>query len=703
MIGSRLLFSGYGIGYKSKPLHAGFLGQDALLVHDEAHLEPAFQEVLNAIEREQLQRNDFRPLRIMEMTATSRGVQNSFELSDEERNPPTILPGNISTPIHHVWKRLRAKKELQLHSITDEKNELVETLTALALTFKDSAQAVIVFVRRVEDVEKIVSKLRSAKQSTIQLTGTLRGLERDALVDDPIFQRFLPNSSAGDTTVYLVCTSAGEVGVNISADHLICDLSTFESMAQRFGRVNRFGDREKSEVHVILPKEFDQKDEYEVRRFRTKQLLVALNGDGCPFALSNLNSSERLAAFTPPPTILPTSEILFDSWAMTTVRGKLPGRPTVEPFLHGVSIWEPPETQVAWRNEVGIIVDELIERYDPNELLEDFPLKPHELLRDNTARVFDRLKKLKADAESPVWLVSDEGSVQITNLRALIDAGRDELQYKTVVLPPNVGGLESGLLTSTSTEASDVADEIFDGDQQRRIRLFADDPRLPDVRKKMRLIREIDLGLDSENEQVSQRQLWYWYEVPAGGDGDGSKAGRCAVDWQVHTDDVTRNVKQICRQLSLPAELGAAVALAAKLHDLGKKRILWQRRIGNPNPTRWLAKSGSEMKQKDFGDTYRHELGSIIDALDPNQSHFDEFSKLDEQLQDVVLHLIAVHHGLGRPHFQEDYVYDPEPKRIDVKAIADQVPQRFARLQRKFGRWGTGLLGITTSSCRLRG
>lgn len=38
MIGSRLLFSGYGVGFKTKPLHAGFLGQDTLLVHDEAHL-----------------------------------------------------------------------------------------------------------------------------------------------------------------------------------------------------------------------------------------------------------------------------------------------------------------------------------------------------------------------------------------------------------------------------------------------------------------------------------------------------------------------------------------------------------------------------------------------------------------------------------------------------------------------------------------
>ena len=43
----------------------------------------------------------------------------------------------------------------------------------------------LVFVRKVEDVEKVVKKL--PKDSTVQLTGTLRGLERDALVKEPIF------------------------------------------------------------------------------------------------------------------------------------------------------------------------------------------------------------------------------------------------------------------------------------------------------------------------------------------------------------------------------------------------------------------------------------------------------------------------------------------------------------------------------------
>src|SRR5881296_3927124 len=62
MIGSRLLFSGYGVGFKAKPLHAGFLGQDVLVVHDEAHLEPAFQDLLTAIKKEQWEIEGSQPM-----------------------------------------------------------------------------------------------------------------------------------------------------------------------------------------------------------------------------------------------------------------------------------------------------------------------------------------------------------------------------------------------------------------------------------------------------------------------------------------------------------------------------------------------------------------------------------------------------------------------------------------------------------------
>src|SRR5207253_11508400 len=122
----------------------------------------------------------------------------------------------------------------------------------------------------------------------------------------------------------------------------------------------------------------------------------------------------RLVAFAPKPTILPTSDILFDSWALTTIRNKLPGRPPVEPYLHGVSGWEPPETHVAWREEVGVVTGDLLAEFNPEDLIEDYPLKPHELLRDNSNRVFDRLKKLKASTDTPVWIIDEDDSVTVT-------------------------------------------------------------------------------------------------------------------------------------------------------------------------------------------------------------------------------------------------------------------------------------------------
>jgi CRISPR-associated endonuclease/helicase Cas3 len=251
MIGSRLLFSGYGVGFKGKPLHAGFLGQDTLLVHDEAHLEPAFQKLLIAIEKEQQECDEFDSFRVMELTATSGQQGEKFGLT----------PADNTNPI--VTKRIGAKKAICFHALTDER-KLADQVGDLALVHKDSGRAVLVFVRKVDDVEKVVARLRKDKCKVQQLTGTLRGLERDALaVSDPIFARFLPNPKVDPEsgTVFLVCTSAGEVGVNISADHLVCDLSTFESMAQRFGRVNRFGDRDDTRIDIVHPTAFDKADE----------------------------------------------------------------------------------------------------------------------------------------------------------------------------------------------------------------------------------------------------------------------------------------------------------------------------------------------------------------------------------------------------------------------------------------------------------
>ena len=317
MIGSRLLFSGYGVGFKAKPLHAGFLGQDVLLVHDEAHLESAFQELLVTIREEQRRCGEFGKFHVMALSATSRAKNGAFGLTEAEKDVPNEMTGPSQTPLHVIWRRQSAKKAISLKSTNEEGP--AEEIAKQALKFEDRGCAVLVFVQRVEDVEKIMKKL--PKDGKQQLIGTLRGFERDELVSidssgevkDPIFRRFLPGPKTDDgTTVYLVCTSAGEVGVNISADHLICDLSPFDSMVQRFGRVNRFGNRSDTEIHIFYPEEFKKDNELDVRRQKTLELLnllVKLGGQASPNALGKLMNAQETAkacldAFTPPPTIL---------------------------------------------------------------------------------------------------------------------------------------------------------------------------------------------------------------------------------------------------------------------------------------------------------------------------------------------------------------------------------------------------------------
>lgn len=51
LIGSALLFSGYRSSFKTRPLHTGLLGQDSLLVLDEAHLSKPFEKLVTSIQR----------------------------------------------------------------------------------------------------------------------------------------------------------------------------------------------------------------------------------------------------------------------------------------------------------------------------------------------------------------------------------------------------------------------------------------------------------------------------------------------------------------------------------------------------------------------------------------------------------------------------------------------------------------------------
>jgi CRISPR-associated endonuclease/helicase Cas3 len=698
MIGSRLLFSGYGIGYKTKPLQAAFLAQDSLLVHDEAHLEPAFQNLITTIGQEQKRCRDFGRFHTMALSATLRGEAAAFGLTDAEKHVPEQIPNLPEKPIHYLWRRQAAPKRISLAPVDDEKDALRIAVTNCAENFKDRNCTVLIFLRSVENVKEVANRLAKKGLQSQTLTGTMRGLERDELPEDPVFKRFLPPKPAPDKTVYLVCTSAGEVGVNLSADHLICDLTTFESMVQRFGRVNRFGDNSDTEIHVFHPaaatlKSDDTIDECRERTLEQIKKLEGLNAS--PKALSSLDQVECSAAFSPLPTILAATDILFDAWSLTTIRHLLPARPHVEPYLHGVTAADPPETYVAWREEVGCVRGQLLEEYWAEDLLEDYPLKPHELLRDRSDRVFKELETLAGQKpDDPVWLVDDDDSVEATTLGKLTSLDAKEIRHKTVLLSPSTGGLNNGFLDGRHENKSeaDVADQWYDETgRPRRLRLWSNDDLLDTKVKGMRLVRSINLGsdeADAEEDSEDVPSRWLWFERAKDGDTDGSRTATGAVLWNVHTRDVKDNISSILSRLSLPEDIHDALVRAADWHDLGKRRARFQTIIGNARyPEVLLAKSGAKNQAAKLDEDYRHEFGSLFDIRQER-----EFWHLSQDMRDLALHVIAAHHGRARPHFPPDEVFEPEPRGLDPHEIAAEVTQRFGRLQRKYGRWGLAYL-----------
>ncbi|MBA4028079.1 MAG: hypothetical protein C0475_02870 [Planctomyces sp.] len=187
---------------------------------------------------------------------------------------------------------------------------------------------VLVYVRSPDDVahiaEAIEKKLGVGGATRIaRLTGTIRGKERDELAENEVFRAFKIGSDRSSPlhhALYLISTSAGEVGVDLDADDLVCDLTTLDSMAQRFGRVNRLGGKGRSATITVVAEPIGDKVPLKAQVEETAKLLRSLPDvdgglDASPAALSALLATpEAQAAFSPVPTILPATDILFDQW-----------------------------------------------------------------------------------------------------------------------------------------------------------------------------------------------------------------------------------------------------------------------------------------------------------------------------------------------------------------------------------------------------
>jgi CRISPR-associated endonuclease/helicase Cas3 len=767
MIGSRLLFEGYGVSRKLRPFQAALLGVDALIVLDEAHLVPPFAHLLRSIEqdrslwpRDAADRQLLPRFAVLPLSAT----QGNADKDADRRAPFRLQDADKTDKV--VAKRLDARKRLRLEPLAekDQDRQLAEAAWALATRGGKFARVVIFCNRRdkqddgggpsaqgVRDgIEALTKGNKKAGRPKVEihpvelLVGARRVRERQTVAQRLRELGFIGGNGPPDKPAFLVATAAGEVGVDIDADHMVSDLVTWERVVQRLGRVNRRGGEGRAAEVLVFDTSKLEKDE--VRRAileRTLALLEHLESDASPGALRALQerrSAEVVAASTPEPLRPALNRALVDAWSMTSLATHT-GRPEVAPWLRG---WVEPDQQttVVWRTYLPVrkgVAGWPRTRAEEKEI-EDFfeAAPPHESekLETETFRVIDwleaRARALMSkrpaqsargaepdeteeqpaeamEAEAPA--VSSESSTRpeihadgIVAI-ALSAAGdfdeayrlRDFMQKRdsnakksfeagfygrTLVVDARLGGLKDGLLASgsDSDDLPETADTfpVWSKDAGFRVVLQPDS-------EEDRWSRECEFALRRDAEGGVQERLVVEHFKDAARKEDARSISK-PQELAQHQDWARREMLRIAGSIGLPDAAAKALAVGAYLHDEGKRAPHWQRAFQAPRDAKRfnlsgpLAKTRGPIDQAILGG-YRHELGSL-----PSVEKNPEFMALSEEWRDLVLHLVAAHHGQARPTIETRGCEDGPPSQLEERAR--EVALRFARLQKRWGPWG---------------
>ena len=185
-----------------------------------------------------------------------------------------------------------------------------------------------------------------------------------------------------------------------------------------------------------------------------------------------------------------------------------------------------------------------------------------------------------------------------------------------------------------------------------------------------------------------------------------------AMELVAHGAAVGTRALGLAAALGLQAGLADVIAQAGELHDLGKADHRFQRWLNPgafaaPDPVllakSQMAKSSWQAARSDAGWPAggRHEELSarlVKEWISAGRSG------LNDEEQDLLVHLVVSHHGKGRPLVVP--VADGTPESVqwtfddglDVRVAADLSqtdwgqPARFRRLNEKFGPWGLALL-----------
>ncbi len=489
--GSRLLFRGYGVGERLRPIDAALCGRDALVLLDEAHLAPALAETLRrAHELEARAETPILPLRSPRPVLLSATLRAEAEGHDVVRAAPDAESSAAAR------RRYAASRRLVLCQVPvrarDGRSALAGTLARLAArALIDGAGAierVAVVANTVEAARSAFEELREAVggQADVELLiGRCRGFEREqlGLVDRirEVFAAADPRPPRPRPAV-LVATQTIEVGADLDVDLLVTEGAPLDALLQRLGRLNRLGLRDQAEAICVFAPALHEDDPvygdavartWEWLRLRAAGEPAELDprrpsADGAPrleLGLRDLPSVvkpgdlERCAAQPAEVPVLVAPYV--DAWARTSPAPD-PDQP-VEPFLHGLDRGAA-EVSVCWRAALPSLEDWRVE-------LDAVPIRDEERVEVPlwVARRFLRGLPLGplADLEGAVEPAEGEAGEAAPAVVLRVDGTLEPLRDPgalrpgdTVIVDPSVGGHDPWGWTGSGGTVPDVADLV---------------------------------------------------------------------------------------------------------------------------------------------------------------------------------------------------------------------------------------------------
>jgi CRISPR-associated endonuclease/helicase Cas3 len=358
-VGSRLLFRGYGLSDSMRPIHAGLLGNDALLLLDEVHLSRPFLEALEGVRRYREWADRPLPSRwqFVAMSATpglAKEGEQVFGLTAEDRRDERLA------------KRLRASKRIELTQVKVSGQESVRRRTFAhacaerAAALATEGRAVALIVNRVATAREAFAEVRERlgdRADVYLVTGRMRPLDRDDL-DAKLAPRLRSGRarSAEARPAVVISTQCIEAGADYDFDALVTECASLDALRQRFGRLDRLGELGASTGMVLARSDFlagDADDAVYGRALaETWRWLSEAKPDfGIDAMAKELPQGEALERLLPAPSRAPVMlPAHLDAWAQTAPEPR--PSPDVSLWLHGIDQEPARDVQVVWREEL---------------------------------------------------------------------------------------------------------------------------------------------------------------------------------------------------------------------------------------------------------------------------------------------------------------------------------------------------------------